>query len=131
MRTVTRWAGLSGQPMNRFSEHAGERAQDASRVVDQKSRVRSGYFGLLVAHDTLTSQPRWISTETLQRSRSEKPIRLSSSGFSEGKRVSNSRFNNKRELWTVPLLDTFWHSLQMPKWRVSLANYGEAIAAMD
>ena len=24
--------------------------------------------------------------------------------------ISNSRFNNKRELWTVPLLDTFGQS---------------------
>jgi len=54
----------------------GRTSADASRVVDQKSRVRSGYFGLLVvAHDTLTSQPRWISTATLQRSRkANRPI---------------------------------------------------------
>src|SRR5215472_15294105 len=56
MRTVTRWAGLSGQPMNRFSEHAGERAQTQAEWSTRNREyvaVISGCSSLLMTRSHL------------------------------------------------------------------------------
>ena len=124
---------MSSPPMNRFSEHAGERAQTQAEWSTRNREyvaVISGCSSLLTTRSHLNHNGSVRQRFSGREAKSQSADRRA--GSRKGKESATLASRIKGNCGQFPYWTLFGtHYRCRNRWRVFLANYGEAIAALD